>query len=183
MDARRWRRLAALLGTRRGRLDLGGGYEAVAAPEALWLVPPNVAVPPADPPDPEPLPIPGSVIWGRYKLSAISGGDNLTPTDETIDRDRLEPFGTPEAPHLLIRSAGPGDRLDPLGLSGRTKPLADVFRARRIGRADRPGIPLVCDRLGIVWVVGVGIAERVRLVEATRRTLALRASAAMEGCD
>jgi tRNA(Ile)-lysidine synthase len=100
----------------------------------------------------------------------LEDGTARTP-EESLDLDRLDPFGAPESPFLLIRAPEPGDRLDPLGLDGRTKPLNDYFRSRGVARADRPGVPLVCDRRGIVWVVGLGIVDRVRLGGETRRVL------------
>jgi tRNA(Ile)-lysidine synthase len=53
-------------------------------------------------------------------------------------------------------------------------PLNDFFRGRRVPRDRRRRVPLVCDRHGIVWVAGQRIAQRVRLTEATTRTLGLR---------
>jgi tRNA(Ile)-lysidine synthase len=179
MGAKAWRRLADLVG-RGGRIDLPGGYAAIAGGGTLRLLPPDLATPsnPPPAPAPEPLPIPGEATWKGVRLRARAGAAGTTPWDgagwtpeESLDPDRLEPFGPPEAPFLLIRAPEPGDRLDPLGLGGRTKPLNDHFRARRVPRADRPGVPLVCDRRGIVWVVGLGIVDRVRLGPGTRRVM------------
>jgi len=59
-------------------------------------------------------------------------------------------------------------------MRGRSRPLADFFRGRRIPPGRRDRTPLVCDQLGIVWVVGHRIADRVRVTDQTRRTLGLR---------
>ena len=74
---------------------------------------------------------------------------------------------------LWVRAPAAGDRFEPLGMEGRSTPLNDFFRGRRVPRDRRGRVPLVCDALGIVWVVGQRIAHRVRLTEATRRTLGL----------
>jgi tRNA(Ile)-lysidine synthase len=52
--------------------------------------------------------------------------------------------------------------------------LSAFLRNRRVPGLERSRVPLVCDELGIVWVVGHRIAERVRLTEQTRETLGLR---------
>jgi tRNA(Ile)-lysidine synthase len=174
MSAARWRRLARLAGQTDGRLDVGAGIVAVVRDDRIRLT----ADPAADRPilpEAAALPVPGTVGWGGgIRLSAVLDPDPATPCDEVIDWDRVEPFGLPDAPSLLVRAPEPGDRFAPLGLGGHTTPLADFLRGRRVPSAERPGIPLVCDRLGIVWVAGHRIAERVRRAPETRRRLGLR---------
>ena len=51
--------------------------------------------------------------------------------------------------------------------------MADFFRGRDVSPDRRARTPLVCDRVGIVWVVGHRIAERVKVVSNTRRRLML----------
>lgn len=75
---------------------------------------------------------------------------------------------------LVVRSWQPGDRIQPLGLSGHRK-LSDVFTDRKIPVRRRRQIPVVCDEEGIMWVVGVCLAERVRCMPDTQRTLHLHA--------
>jgi tRNA(Ile)-lysidine synthase len=92
--------------------------------------------------------------------------DAAEPRDETVDLGSLWP-------PLYVRAPVPGDRFTPLGMT-REKPLNDFFRGRRVPRDPRRHVPLVCDRLGIVWVVGHRIDQRVRRTERTERTLGLR---------
>src|SRR5581483_3034768 len=82
-----------------------------------------------------PIELPGSAPWvgGRVVVTL----DPDAPRDESIDLDRL-------VPPLWVRSAVPGDRFEPLGMDGRSTPLNDFFRGRRVPRADRPRVPLVC---------------------------------------
>ena len=162
MDAGRWRRLA---GPDWSKLSVGEGVEAEATADRLTLRRlPDQARPPR--PDPVALPVPGWATWGSVRIEAIL--DDSGPCDERVDLDRLE------LP-LTIRGAEDGDRFEPLGLEGHGQPLNDFFRGRRVARSDRGGVPLVCDRRGIAWVVGHRIAHRVHLTESTRRPLGLRA--------
>ena len=165
MDAARWRRLAAAVARARGRFSAGGGVDVRVAEGLVHLVPAvgrpaSAAIPP-----PSPQPIPGSAPWPGGRVVATL--DPAAPRDEAVDLDRL-------VPPLRIYAPAAGDRLDPLGLDGRTQALNDFFRGRRVPREARPRVPLVRDEAGIVWVVGHRIAHRVRTTAATRRTLGLR---------
>jgi tRNA(Ile)-lysidine synthase len=168
MSARRWRRLTAM--ARRGEargVAVGSGVSASADGHALILDRPtsSVAVPgESSPPEPIPLEIPGAafVPWANGRI--IAEVEASGPGGEILDRDRLEP-------PLVVRAPRPGDRFAPLGMGGRRMPLADFLRGRGVPRDRRPVTPLVCDRRGIVWVVGHRIADRVKLTDDTRHRL------------
>jgi tRNA(Ile)-lysidine synthase len=171
MSARRWRWLVALVqkdahprtvigarvtgSTENGFLVLRRlpGHET-PAPAALPQESIELDVP-------ESAPVP----WAGGRVEATIDPDESC--DETIDLDRL-------TPPLVIRSAVPGDRFKPLGMGGRSTPLADFYRGRHVRRDQRARIPLICDQLGIVWVVGHRIADRVKVTGQTRRRLGLR---------
>ena len=179
MDRRRWRRLAALARGGPTRTSLPGGIEAVT--DDLFLVLRRVGPAPAQAPAPAPgsavpLGIPGTVPWGGGFIVATL--DPAASCDERVDLDTL-------VPPLLVRGPADGDRFEPLGMDGRSTPLNDFFRGRGVWRDRRADVPLVCDQLGIVWVVGQRIAHRVRRTEATTRTLGLRfdANAIPNSCD
>ena len=75
---------------------------------------------------------------------------------------------------LTVRSRRPGDAFRPLGLGGRKK-LQDFFVDRKVARDARGTIPIVADdRRGIVWVVGHGLSEDVRVPDAPAAVLILR---------
>ncbi len=120
------------------------------------------------------LELPGSVRWGEGRIVATL--DVESTNDETIDFDCLRP-------PVSVRAPSPGDRFEPLGMNGQSTPLNDFFRGRGVPREQRPWIPLVCDRLGIVWVTGHRIADRVRLTETTRRPIGLRWEADRAECS
>jgi tRNA(Ile)-lysidine synthase len=67
---------------------------------------------------------------------------------------------------LRARWAAPGDRVRLLGAPG-TKSLARVFQDRQVPRRLRGSWPLVEDATGIVWVPGIGVAERARITGET----------------
>jgi tRNA(Ile)-lysidine synthase len=165
MDARRWRRLAGFAaGGEAGALDVAAGVRASLTGDHFILsrqVEPLVAIEPA-----ACLPLPGSVTWGGVRILADL---DTVGSAEVVDLGHIRP-------PLTVRGPAPGDRFDPLGMGGRTRPLADFFRGRRVARADRPGVPLVCDATGIIWVVGHRIADRVRVGDATARRLGLSCS-------
>ena len=164
MDARRWQRLAAAVARPPAGFSAGGGIEVRVGAEVVALVP---ALPSLSPPalPPCPLPIPGSAPWWGGRVVATLGPDD--PRDEAVDLDRV-------VPPLIVCAPEAGDRLDPLGLGGRTQPLNDFFRGRRVPGEARARVPLVRDAAGIVWVVGHRISHRVRLTAETRQRLGLR---------
>jgi tRNA(Ile)-lysidine synthase len=61
-----------------------------------------------------------------------------------------------------VRNRRPGDRVHPLGAPGERK-LKDVLVDRRIPRAERDRLPLLCFEGRIAWVPGVTVDERFRL--------------------
>ena len=65
--------------------------------------------------------------------------------------------GAMEQP-LEVRTRRPGDRIQPLGMSGEKK-LQDFFSDARVPREWRDRVPLLVARRGIAWVVGYRIAE------------------------
>jgi tRNA(Ile)-lysidine synthase len=172
MNTKRWRRLAALAKPRERRVSVGGGIEALISPDYLVL---ERSAPPSQGTNQHqqiPLTVPGSVPWPGGRVAATLDSDALC--DETIDLDCVEP-------PLWVRGPLPGDRFLPLGLNGRSMALNDFFRGRHVPRSERVKVPLVGDRLGIVWVVGHRISSRVQLTETTVRKLGLRWEAGAEG--
>ncbi len=168
MTALRWRRLALMVDAPQPRAAVGQGIEASSGPELLELRRSRQVLNHAPQPqrtEPRELELPGKVDWEGGSIAATFAPEE--PRDESIDLDRL-------ALPLFVRVPSPGDRFEPLGMHGQSTPLNDFLRNRRIPRDARAGIPLLCDQLGIVWVVGHRIAERVRVTETTQQRLGLR---------
>jgi tRNA(Ile)-lysidine synthase len=171
MTARRWLRLA-MVAEKSGASKVMVGAQVEAETDGLSFVlrrvqlgaPISGAQVPIDAIE---LAVPGetSIPWARGRVGALL--DSRTPRDESIDLDAT-------AGPLVVRSPAVGDRFEPLGMGGKTMPLADFLRGRRIPRSRRARQPLVCDQRGIIWVVGQRIADRVKISPQTKRTVALR---------
>ena len=73
---------------------------------------------------------------------------------------------------LRVRNWQRGDRIQPLGLSGHRK-LSDIFIDRKVPVSLRTHIPVVCDAEGIIWIVGICLAQRVQCTSVTRQALHL----------
>jgi tRNA(Ile)-lysidine synthase len=111
------------------------------------------------------LPIPGEVALPEtgttIRASLITGAiERPAGTDgvsmAAVQADRL-------AGPLTVRSRQPGDRFRPFGAPGSRK-LQDLLVDRKVPRAGRDRVPLIVDREGrIVWVVGLAIADDMRV--------------------
>jgi len=84
---------------------------------------------------------------------------------EIIDFDKLYP-------PLIFRTWRRGDRFEPLGVGGE-KTLGDFFTDAKVPVEYRKRIGVVCDEVGVVWVTGLRIAERVKITPQTRQILKL----------
>ena len=87
------------------------------------------------------LPIPGSVVWGDYRVTASFDGEGMM----------LYPIGS-----ITVRSRQSGDNIR---LSGGTKSLKKLFIDRKIPAAQRSRIPVLCDEMGILAVEKIGIDQ------------------------
>lgn len=85
------------------------------------------------------LPVPGSIIWGDYRITAAKGTGKGSP---------LWPRGA-----ITIRARESGDKIR---TPGGTKSLKKLFIECKIPAANRDRIPVICDEEGIlgVWEVG-----------------------------
>jgi tRNA(Ile)-lysidine synthase len=173
MSARRWRRLASLVRLKEITPVVIGARVLVSSDGLILKL---SRLPRPDTLEPSkhlhveiPLSIPGriDVPWADCSIDAWEDEESGGVADEVVDFDQVE---TP----LFVRSALVGDRFDPLGMGGKSMPLADFFRGRRVSLAWRARTPLVCDQRGIVWVTGHRIAERVKETSQTKQRLRLR---------
>jgi tRNA(Ile)-lysidine synthase len=92
------------------------------------------------------------------------------PADETTWRLICPAAGL--AGNLRVRNLRPGDRMQPFGMEG-TKKLSDLLRERQVPRDARPGVLVVTDETGILWVVGLARTERTRLLPSTEQTVTI----------
>lgn len=86
---------------------------------------------------------------------------------ETVDWRKVEQ-------PITVRNRKDGDWFVPLGMKGKKK-LKDFFIDLKVPIKERDRIPLVCDRRGIIWIVGFRIDERYKVDESTEEVLTMRA--------
>ena len=95
--------------------------------------------------------------------------DSLKERSENVEIADADKVSFP----LVLRMRLPGDRFSPLGLSG-TKKLKDFLIDSRVPFYKRNLIPLLCDREGIILVVGERLSNFVRVDTQTQRVLIIR---------
>ena len=115
-----------------------------------------------------PLPVPGAAALEEIGWRVSVGWEDEAGA-AMLDAD------TVKSASLVLRNWRHGDRLDPLGMSGRHKKVSDIFTDAKVPRFQRERIPIVADAQGIIWVVGHAIAERAKVTPATVRRLFLSA--------
>jgi len=115
------------------------------------------------------LNVPGDIVFPGWRVRAeIVEGKFHGGEDRFSASFDLRKAGT----ELMVRRRQPGDRLQPLGM-GQVKKLQDFMVDARIPRMWRDRVPLVCSPAQILWVVGWRIDDRVKVTEATEKTLSL----------
>ncbi|MEE9295547.1 MAG: tRNA lysidine(34) synthetase TilS [Phycisphaerae bacterium] len=75
---------------------------------------------------------------------------------------------------LIVRSRRSGDRFWPLGAPG-SKKLSEFLIDAKVDPIERERVPVLCDQLGPIWIVGHRLDERVKLTLQTRKALRMRA--------
>jgi len=68
---------------------------------------------------------------------------------------------------LMVRSRREGDRYQPLGSSGRKK-LKEIMRAKKIPLRERNKRPVFLSAGEIVWIYGLPVAEKFKIVQETK---------------
>ena len=63
---------------------------------------------------------------------------------------------------LVLRTRNPGDIIQPFGMEGKMK-LKKYFINKAIPRYKRDTIPLLAYGDEVLWVIGVGISEKLRV--------------------
>ncbi|MFL5401297.1 MAG: tRNA lysidine(34) synthetase TilS [Gemmatimonadales bacterium] len=89
----------------------------------------------------------GDGVWGRWRFRWESA---LAPTKH--DRGGLSAWFTPEP--LTVRAWQPGERVKPLGGTGR-RLIVRCFQELRVPRSRRGSWPVVAQNHDIIWIPGV----------------------------
>ncbi len=72
-----------------------------------------------------------------------------------------------------VRNMKEGEKFTPLGLTG-SKLLTDYFNDLKLSPLTRKQIPLICDMMGVIWIPGCGIADRVKITSDTKKCLKMK---------
>ena len=119
-----------------------------------------------------PPPAQGPEQW-RVRLEPLGElPATIPPPHQRGETWRLISAADPLVGNIQLRQLQPGDRLQPFGLAGHKK-LSDLVQEKRIPRAWRPGLLVVVDQVGPLWVVGVAQAERTRVLPTTRQAVTI----------
>ncbi len=173
IEAKHLETMAAATGKPTGsRIDLPRGLRLEVEYDEIILTlnveePPVAALPDSD----VPLAVPGHTRAGRWLFEARIVSAGATPLVSESNEVYLSVDAL--AGNLLVRRRRPGDRFRPFGLAGEKK-LQDLFVDAKVPRRLRDAVPIVCDRDGILWVVGYRIAERARVGGTAKKMLRLR---------
>jgi tRNA(Ile)-lysidine synthase len=186
------RLLSLARGERPGFVLPGGRIAVRAAAEAL-IFEPVCPAPEFEPDEAAPLAVPGTtpLPWGggviTVEVLGVGGwvlGEGGALSLVTPNPQPPTPNPQPLIPHealldgallsgpLAVRPPRPGDRIQPLGMAGHRK-LQDLMTDRKVPRAVRRRLPVVCDAEKIVWVAGCCLSERVKVSAATAEALLL----------
>ncbi len=111
--------------------------------------------------------LPGSGQRVRAALSAISPLPPFSRDMAVFDIRQVH------LPTLHVRFWRTGDRIAPRGMAGHTKKLQDIFVDAHVPRRERPRVPIVADRDGLLWVAGLTAADRGHITPETRQCLVL----------
>ncbi|MFN2277345.1 MAG: tRNA lysidine(34) synthetase TilS [Candidatus Promineifilaceae bacterium] len=120
-----------------------------------------------------PLPVPGQVelangwFLSARSIEAQSGKDYVQadPWTAAIELPRSE--------SLFVRSRRPGERMQPMGMDGRTSSLQDIMVNRKIASRLRENWPLLVTGEHVVWLPGHIIDHRARITYNPRRLVRL----------
>ena len=95
---------------------------------------------------------------GGWEVTARSA--RVSPETSLDTKNPLEVYLSSEAlaEGATVRAWQPGDRMQPLGMSG-TRKLQDIFTDAGVPRHWRERVPLVATPRGIAWIVGGRIAD------------------------
>ena len=120
------------------------------------------------------LPVPGQVsLANGWLLSAEPGATTLDEIRANRDRWQVH-VQLGEGEQLLVRPRATGERLQPLGMNGRSAGLQDVFVNRKVPGRLRSLWPVVTTAEHIVWLPGHVLDHRARVTGADGRVVLLR---------
>jgi tRNA(Ile)-lysidine synthase len=121
------------------------------------------------------LSVPGAVTdpWGDWEVAAEGPVAPPFPLEPAAGETKVAVDARRVSRGLHVRSRRPGDRLQPLGMTGRKK-VQDVLVDRKVPREQRDRVPIITDESGqIVWVAGHALDEGFRVTPRTTTVVML----------
>ncbi len=109
-----------------------------------------------------PLPIPGRIKLANGWVLTTKILEHADWAQVMVNPDPWQAFVAVERP-LFLRTRQPGERMQPLGMSGQSGKLKEIMIDRKIPARLRSDWPLVVTESHPVWLVGHLVDERVRL--------------------
>ena len=120
------------------------------------------------------LSVPGSIYWslsGRtLEACMLENLPELWKDDSTCVYLDANHF----THDLVVRSWKAGDSFCPLGMNGQRKKIKDFFSDLKLEQRKRHKVPIVEAPEGIVWVAGFRMDHRFRVMDGTKRFVALK---------
>jgi tRNA(Ile)-lysidine synthase len=167
-----------LMGVPVGGMDLPGGIRAEISGENVIIHRP-IEITSPDPVSLHLSELPAAVEFGDYVL--IIDVESMENPEKIIDSRTLIDFDSSQGKiHLsipeglrgiTIRSTGPGDRMEPLGMGGHTKKIQDIFVDTKTPKSARSVEPIIIFEFEIegsesfiAGIPGLGlISEKVKI--------------------
>ncbi len=163
------------------RMTLPAGLEVVLGYAQLAIGDAGLELPAGDVPQlSQPwllLVVPGVARLGGWTIEAtILSPAALPPVWESND-DPWQAWLDADVlgAEIRLRPRAQGERFQPMGLGGHSKPLAEFFTNAKVPAPSRDRWPLlVTADDAIAWVCGLRVDERVKVTAATQRVLHVR---------
>lgn len=123
--------------------------------------------------------LPGRTVLSLRRLEIECSVEEVAGDDLPALRGRatrMEEFLDAESvrPPLTVRGRRAGERFTPLGAPG-TKKVSDFLIDAKVDPKKRERVAVLCDRFGLIWLIGQRIDDRVKMTALTRRVLHVKA--------
>ncbi len=141
-----------------GRTSISGGMSAITDGGRLMFVPSDGKPQPIYNYSVEIETLSGDLISGEQKIH------NLL-LNNSLDCDKI-------VGNLVIRTRQSGDSIRLYRRSG-TKSLKKLYNENRVPLSQRDVLPVIADDIGVVWVCGIGVAERCVVSKKTRKIFSI----------
>jgi tRNA(Ile)-lysidine synthase len=159
-----------------GQIDLVSNLRLVYEPGRLWITEWNVDLPAEEWPQmPQGIEIQinkaGEIdLLGRWQLQV----EPVLVTDQVwqLALGNQDPYQAwlavdMDKDTVFLRTTHPGDRIQPMGMSGRSQKLSDFMITHKLPRRARSGWPLVWIGEALAWVPGYRLGHGFQLSSST----------------